>query len=85
VGGVVGGGGGGGGGGCSSFSLVCPCKYLGQLTRFEDVMAVLMKIPHFWEMTPCGLYVGTRVLVEFAAIILRLVQEGVLHCLLGVL
>jgi hypothetical protein len=65
--------------------LALPGKYLGQFTRFEAVMEVLMKIPHFWEMTPCGLYVGTRVLVELAAFILRFVQEGLLHCLLGVL
>lgn len=70
---------------CSSFSLVRPGKHLGQRTRFEAVMAVLLKIPHFWEMTPCGSYIGTRVLVELAAFILRLVQGGLLHCRLGVL
>jgi len=70
---------------CSFFSLARPAKYLGQRIRFETVMAVLMMIPHFREMTPYGLNVGTRVLVELGAFILRLVQEGLLHCLLGVL
>lgn len=60
-------------------------KYLGHLSRFEAVMLVLMKIPHFWEMKPCGLYVGTRVSEELAAFILKLVQEELLHCVLGVL